>query len=385
MTSKTDFRKKIQKAKRIVFKFGTNVLTRDDGNIALSRIYSFIESIADLKKQGKEIIIVSSGAIGLGAKKLKMDKPSLVPLKQACAAVGQGRLMYIYEEGFDKFNITTAQVLLTEDDFSNRARYLSLRNALSELLELGVIPVINQNDTVSTSEVECFNSDGIKVCFGDNDKLSALVMSKMEADLLIILSDVNGLYDGDPRSDENVKIIPVVKEVTSEIEDLGFEASKKGRGGMKTKLEAMKLASRAGGFALIANGKQQGVIDKIFSGEELGTVFLPVKNLSGKKRWIGYASNVEGILQVNECAKKALLNKNASLLPIGTLKVKGHFSNGDVVGIIDESGEEFARGIMNYNDTDSKKIIGKHSDEIESILGHKNYDALITRDNIVFV
>lgn len=381
-----NIRKKITGAKRIVFKFGTNVLTRDDGNIALSRIYSFIESIADLKQQGKEIIIVTSGAVGLGVKKLKLDsKPTLVPLKQACAAVGQGRLMYIYEEGFDKFDITTAQVLLTEEDFSNRMRYLSLRNALNELLALGAIPVINQNDTVSTSEVECYNADGIKVCFGDNDKLSALVMSKLDADLLVILSDVQGLYDGDPRTNENVKVIPIIEEVTPEIEALGFEASKRGRGGMKTKLEAVKLASRSGGCALIANGKQPNIINRIFSGEELGTIFLPTEHLSSKKRWIGYATNITGAIKVNSGAKKALIEKHASLLAAGMVEVKNRFQSGDVVSLIDEQGHEFAKGIANYSNTECKKVIGKHSDEIEDILGHKNYDAVMTRNNIVIL
>lgn len=381
-----DIRKKIQKAQRIVFKFGTNVLSREDGSLSLSRIYSFIESIADLKKQGKEIIVVSSGAVGLGAQKLKIkEKPTLVSMKQACAAVGQGRLMYIYEEGFEKFNITTAQVLLTEEDFSVRYKYLSLRNTLQELISLGVIPIINQNDTVSSSEVECFNQDGVKVCFGDNDKLSALVMSKLDADLLVILSDVDGLYDGNPNTCENVKIIPLVKEITDQIEALGFEASKKGRGGMKTKLEAAKLAVRSGGFATIANGKQPDIINRIFKGEELGTIFLPFEHLSSRKRWIGYATNTNGTIQVNSGAKKALVQKEASLLPIGVVQVKNRFNLGDVVSILDEHGEEFAKGMVNYSSADCKKIAGKHSDEIEDTLGHKNHDALITRDNIVIL
>lgn len=293
--------------------------------------------------------------------------------------------MYIYEEGFDKFDVTTAQVLLTEEDFSVRYKYLSLRNTLQELLELGVIPIINQNDTVSTSEVECFNQDGIKVCFGDNDKLSALVMSKLDADLLIILSDVDGLYDGNPKIDNNVKIIPLVEEITDEIEALGFEASKRGRGGMKTKLEAAKLAVRSGGFAMIANGKQPEIISRIFKGEELGTIFMPVEHLSSKKRWIGYATNINGILKINSGAKKALIEKEASLLPVGVVEIKNRFNQGDVVSILDENNNEIAKGMVNYSSTDCRKIIGKHSDEIESILGHKNYDALLTRDNIVIL
>ena len=379
-------RNRIKEAKRIVFKFGTNVLTRDDGNIALARIYSFIESLSDLKKKNKEIIIVTSGAVGLGSKKLKLkSKPSIVSLKQACAAVGQGRLMYLYEEGFDKFDILTAQVLLTEDDFSIRKKYLNLRNTLNELLEHGVIPIINQNDTVCCSEIECFDSDGIKVCFGDNDKLAALVVSKLDADLLVILSDINGLFDHDPRTNPDAKLIPVIEEVTHEVEALGFEASKRGRGGMRTKLEAAKVVSRSGGIALIANGKLPNIIDRIFKGEELGTVFLPKEHLSSKKRWIGYATNITGKIKINSGAKRALIEKNASLLPAGIMEIKNKFNEGDVVSIIDEAGVEFAKGMVNYSSIDCKKIVGKQSNEIENILGHKNYDAVITRDNIVIL
>ena len=379
-------RDKINQAKRIVFKFGTNVLTRSDGDIALSRIYSFIESIADLKKQGKEVIIVTSGAVGLGVKKLKFDeKPTLVHLKQACAAIGQGQLTTIYEEGFDKFGITSAQILLTEEDFSNRRRYLSLRNTLNALLELDAIPIINQNDTVCSSELECFVSDDVKVCFGDNDKLSALVMSKLDADLLVILSDVDGLFDDNPNTNKDAKLISSVDNLTPDIEALGFEASKRGRGGMKTKLEAAKVVMHSGGMAIIANGKTPDIIEDIFSGKEVGTLFLPMENLSGKKRWIAYATNIIGKIKINNGAKRALIEKNASLLPSGILKINNYFKKGDVVSIVDMEDHEFAKGMVNYSSVDCKKIIGKQSDDIEEILGHKNYDAVITRDNIVIL
>lgn len=381
-----DFRKKLIQAQRIVFKLGTNVLTRDDGNLAMSRIYSFIESIADLKKQGKEIIIVTSGAVGIGAKKLGFcEKPELVTLKQACASVGQSQLMSIYEEGFNRFSIITAQLLITGEDFSNRKKYLNLRSTLNTLLEMNVIPIINENDSISTSELECYNLEGIKVCFGDNDKLSAIVMSKLDADMLIILSDVDGLYNDNPKTNTNAKVIPVVKEINKEIEALGFEASKKGRGGMKTKLEAAKVATHSGGFAVIINGKKENSIEKLFKGNEIGTIFLPVENLSCKKRWIAYSSNITGSVKVNNGAKQALINQNASLLAAGTTNILNTFKHGDVVSIIDEENIEFARGIINYSSIECKKIIGKKSDDIEKILGHKNYDAIITRDNIVIL
>jgi len=381
-----DHRENIKKAQRIIFKFGTGVLTRKDGNIALSRIYSFIESIADLKKQNKEIIIVTSGAVGLGAKRLRMEsKPTLATLRKACAAVGQGQLMSIYEEGFDKLSIVTSQVLLTDEDFSIRKRYLSLRNTLSTLLELGVIPIINENDTVSTHDLKFYRPDGTMVSFGDNDKLAALVMSKLGADLLILLSDIDGLYDDDPRINKNAKLIPVVNEFTPEVEALGFEASKRGRGGMKTKLEAAKIAVHSGGTAIIANGKNPDVIDKIFNAEEVGTIFLPIENLSSRKRWIAYATNVTGIVKVNDGAKKALVDNFASLLPSGMLDIKNSFRKGDVVSIITSDNKEFARGMVNYSSIDCKKLIGKRTEEIELILGYKENDEIIHRDNIVIL
>ena len=381
-----DFREKIKKANRIIFKFGTGVLTRDDGTIALSRIYSFIESIADLKKQNKQIIIVSSGAVGFGLKKLNMSsKPTVLVLKKACAAIGQGRLMYLYEEGFDKFSINTAQILLTNEDFSIRERYLTLRDTLNTLLELDVIPIINENDTISTSNIKNLKEDAGNVCFEDNDKLSALVMSKLDCDMLVILSDIDGLYDDDPRINKNAKVIPLVKEFTKEIESLGFEASKKGRGGMKTKLEAVKIAVHSGGLAIIANGKTNDIISKIFSGEETGTVFLPMEQLSSKKRWIAYATNVNGTVKVNAGAKNALINNFSSLLPSGIIEFKNKFEKGDVISIVDDENQEFARGVSNYSNIECKKIIGKQSNEIEEILGHKEYDEFINRDNIVIL
>lgn len=223
----------ISDAKRIVFKFGTNVLRNDDKEISLSRIYSFIEEISKLHYMGKEVIIVTSGAVGLGSKRLKVSSSESLAVKQACAAVGQCQLMSIYEDGFGKYSINTAQVLLTEDDFNNRVRYLSLSNVLNTLIDLRVIPIINQNDTVSSSELE---ESVYGVSFSDNDKLSALVAGKLDADLLVILSDVDGLYDDNPKENPNAKHIDEVHEITSEIENYGQNASLGGRGGMRSKI-----------------------------------------------------------------------------------------------------------------------------------------------------
>lgn len=379
--NQAQIRENLVKAKRIVFKFGTNVLRNDNGEISLSRIYSFIEELAELKRAGKEIIIVTSGAVGLGAKKLGVDSSESVAIKQACAAVGQCGLMSIYEDGFGKYGVTTAQILLTEEDFSQRKKYLSLNETLNTLVEIGALPVINQNDTVSTSELD-FYEDAFQTCFSDNDKLSALVASELGADLLVVLSDINGLYDDNPKENPDAKIIHVVEDVTEDIEKYAQNASKGGRGGMKTKLTAMKVVARSGGMALIANGKEHHIIKRIFNKEELGTVFLPTENLPNKKRWIAYATNIMGQLKVNEGAQKAIIEKESSLLPIGVTEIRGDFQKGEIVSILDVNDVEFARGMINYNCSDCRKILGEHSDNILKILGYKNYDAIITRDNI---
>ena len=374
------------KAKRIVVKLGTNVLRNDEGYVSLPRVYSFIEDIANLVKSGKEVIVITSGAVGLGKKRLGLEDTQGTALKQACAAIGQGKLMSIYENGFDTYGLTAAQILLTEDDFSVRERYLSLRTTLNKLLELGAIPVINQNDTVSTLDVALrYVKEDMQVCFSDNDKLSALVASELDADLLIILSDINGLYNDNPKTNPDAELIKSVKEVDDKILALASGVSDGGRGGMETKLKAARLVTRFGGKVLIANGKQPFIIKRIFEGEDLVTMFLPSnENLSDKKRWIGYATNIIGKIIVNKGAKEALLAEK-SLLPIGVVEVKNTFKKGDVISILDEENNEIARGIVNYDSDSCKKVIGCHSDNIAEILGFKNYDAIITRDNITIL
>ena len=374
------------KAKRIVVKLGTNVLRNDEGYVSLPRIYSFIENMASLVMAGKEVILITSGAVGLGKKRLNLQDTQGTALKQACAAIGQGKLMSIYEGGFEAYGLVAAQILLTEDDFSVRERYLSLRTTLNKLLELGAIPVINQNDTVSTRNVVL--RDGIEdmqVCFSDNDKLSALVASELDADLLIILSDIAGLYDDNPKTNKDAKLIKCVEKVDDSILALASGISSGGRGGMETKLKAARQVTRFGGKVLIANGKEPYVIRRIFEGEDLGTMFLPEnRSMSDKRRWIGYATNIIGKIVVNNGAKKALLAEK-SLLPIGVIDVINTFQKGDVISILDENKHEFARGIVNYDSNSCQKVIGHHSDNIAEILGFKNYDAIITRDNITLL
>jgi glutamate 5-kinase len=268
-------RQRVAAARRIVIKVGTNVLIRKDGSAAIGLVYGLVESAVNARHQGREIIIVSSGAIGLGAKRLGLKgSPSDLPLKQACAAVGQSRLMALYEHAFRNLDTVVAQVLLTEDDFLDETRYANLSNTLGKLLELGVVPIINENDTVSTLELNRPNGDGTHHIFGDNDKLSALVMTKVHADLLILLSDVDGIYTGDPDK-EGTHFIGEVPVITPEIAAYASGAKARGRGGMKTKIEAARLATEAGKLAIIANGRTPQVIERICAGEELGTVFLP--------------------------------------------------------------------------------------------------------------
>lgn len=379
-------RREFINAKRIVVKLGTNVLRNDEGYVSLPRVYTFIEDIANLVKSGKEVIVITSGAVGLGKKRLGLEDTQGTALKQACAAIGQGKLMSIYENGFETYGLIAAQILLTEDDFSVRERYLSLRTTMSKLLELGVIPVINQNDTVSTLDVALrYVKEDLQVCFSDNDKLSALVASELDADLLIILSDIDGLYSDNPKTNPNAELIKEVNKVDENILALASGVSDGGRGGMETKLKAAKLVTRFGGKVLIANGKQPFIIKRIFDGEDLGTMFLPSdENLSDKKRWIGYATNIIGKIVVNAGAKEALFAEK-SLLPIGVVEVINTFKKGDVVSILDEDKNEIARGIVNYDSESCNKVIGSHSDNIAEILGFKNYDAIITRDNITIL
>jgi glutamate 5-kinase len=377
-------RDRIRDAKRVVVKLGSNLFFNDAGAIALGRIFSFIEDIAAATVSGRQLIVVSSGAVALGADALKMKSATAsLAQKQAFAAIGQSRLMNLYEQGFAKYGLTAAQVLLTEDDFSSRQRYLNLRHTLMTLLDMGVIPVINENDTVSTSELEITDRSR---SFGDNDKLSALVMSKLEATLLVLLSDVDGLFTDNPRDNANAELIPQVQEITADIEALAGRKSGRGRGGMATKLQAARIAMNSGGLAVIANGLKPNILNRVFAGDEEGTLFIgKTGSLSEKRRWIAFASSVSGRIHINEGALDAITKKNASLLYAGVTRIENEFENGDVVSIVGPNGDEIARGIVNYSSTDAFKLIGKHSDDIARLATSKNYDAFITRNNIAFV
>src|SRR5215468_8085291 len=377
-------RERVQNAKRVVIKLGSSLFFNESGNVALGRIFSFIEDIAEARLSGRQVIVVSSGAVALGSNALKMKSSSaLLVQKQAFAAVGQSRLMNLYEQGFAKYGLTAAQVLLTEEDFSNRTRYLNLRNTLLTLLDMGVIPIINENDTVSTNELEVTERSP---SFGDNDKLSALVMSKLEAQALILLSDVDGLFTDNPRENPEAEFIPEVQEITADVEALAGRKSTRGRGGMATKLQAARIAMNSGGMAIIANGLKVGILGRVLSGEEEGTLFVgKAGSLSEKRRWIAFASSVSGRIYINEGALDAITKRNASLLYAGVTRIENEFERGDVVSIVGPDAKEIARGIVNYSSVDALKLIGKHSDEISRLATSKNYDAFITRNNIAFL
>jgi glutamate 5-kinase len=377
-------RPQVRNARRVVVKLGSGLFFHEDGRLALDRISGLVDELAAERLAGREIIIVSSGAVALGSNALRVKAHgALLVQKQAFAAVGQSRLMNFYEQALSMHGLVAAQVLLTEEDFSNRKRYLNLRNALLALLEMGVVPVINENDTVSTSELEVIDRNA---SFSDNDKLSALVMSKLEANLLVLLSDVDGLLTDDPRANPAAELILEVNDITPEITALAGQKSARGRGGMATKLQAARIAMNSGGMAVIANGLKPGVLGRTFAGEVEGTLFVGKSvTLSGKRRWIAFASTVAGRVHVNAGALDAIRQGNASLLCIGVTQIENHFERGDVVAIIGPDGREIARGIVNYSSMDATKLMGRHSDDIARLASTRNYDALMTRDNIAFL
>ena len=385
-----DRKRLLGEVRRLVVKVGTNVLTRETGELALGRTHGLVEDIVDLHRRGLQVIIVSSGAISMGMDRLKLtQKPADLPGLQACAAIGQIRLMAVYEQAFQSFGITAAQVLLTEDDFADRRRYLNLRNTLNRLLEDGVIPIVNENDTVSTSEIEARpESRGPgKDVFGDNDRLSALVMSKLAAGLLVLLSDVDGLYTDYSAKASNTKSsrpVSIVHELTPEIEALACQGTARGRGGMTGKLQSIKIALQAGGFAVIASGLEPGLLQRIVSGEEVGTLFMPQRRLGSRKRWLAHASSPTGKVMINAGAEEALVERWSSLLFAGVTRIEGGFQSGDVVIIASEDGGEIGRGQVNYGAREAQLLLGKRSDEIAKTTG-KGQEEFIHRDNMVIL
>ncbi len=377
-------RRALSGARRLVIKIGTNVLTRASGEMAIGHAHSLIEEIADLRREGRQVIVVSSGAISLGMHRLGLDaRPDNLPTLQACAAIGQIRLMAVYEHAFRHFGLHSAQVLLTEEDFSDRERYLNLRNTLERLLEHGVIPIVNENDTVSTSEIEPHVEEGARRrVFGDNDRLSALVMSKLEAGLLILLSDVGGLYPEYASGRQPTEPLSVVEELTSEITAMAETTTGRGRGGMMSKLRSIEVALEAGGMAVIASGTEPGILSRILAGESVGTLFLPRERKASRKRWLAHATNARGRVRLNAGAVSALRSGKSSLLFAGVTAVDGEFQKGDVVALLSETGEEIGRGRVNYGSGTAASLVGRRSDEIAAKTGERPAE-FIHRDNIV--
>ncbi|NLW09994.1 MAG: glutamate 5-kinase [Firmicutes bacterium] len=375
----TERKKVLEEAQRIVIKIGTSTLTRASGQLNHEFLSELVRQVAHEHKKGKEILIVTSGAVGAGLGKLNLHKkPTSLPERQAVAAIGQGLLMEVYEKLFAAHGITVAQILLTRDDMDNRRRYLNARNTLLQLITgYKAVPVINENDTVATEELE--------LRFGDNDTLSALVASLVGADLLLILSDVGGLYTGDPRREKEVSLIPVVKEITPEIQAMAGEAGTLfGSGGMQTKIEAARIVTRSGIAMILASGEEPRVIERIIAGEELGTIFLPAQEtLLGRKRWIAFAGQPRGEIVIDPGAVEALVTHKKSLLPSGVVDVKGRFELGDLVRIVDEGNREVARGLSNFSADEVRKIMGGKTRTIAQILGYKTYDEVVHRNNLV--
>lgn len=371
-------REHIKTTKRCVIKIGSALLTNNGDGLNVAGIAAWSKQISELRKSGIEIVLVSSGAVAEGMCRLGLTiRPESVHELQAAAAVGQMGLIQSYESAFSKYDLHTAQILLTHDDLSNRQRYLNARNTVQSLLELGVIPIINENDTVVTEEI----------CFGDNDTLAALVANLIEADYLLILTDQNGLFDRNPREHDDAKLIP---EASADDNSLSVMAEGGagtfGRGGMATKISAAKLAARSGTSTLIAAGKENDVIQRLFSGEELGTLlYAEQTHDAARKQWLAGHLQIHGTLTLDDGAVKKLCESGSSLLAVGVSNVQGDFSRGEIVSCITTTGKEIARGLVNYNSNDAAKIKGKASSDIESILGYVDDAELIHRDNLVLI
>ncbi|MBU1398379.1 MAG: glutamate 5-kinase, partial [Proteobacteria bacterium] len=369
-----DDRKLVASSKRVVVKIGSNVLTEDHG-LNIKVIGSISRQISLLMDKGTEVILVSSGAMASGLRKIGLRKrPDEIPKRQAVAAVGQAGLIMEYEKAFEKFDKKVAQILLTSEDLSNRKRYLNARNTIYTLLSWKIVPIINENDTVAVEEIK----------FGDNDNLAAMIAILMDADVLVTLTDIEGLYTKDPRNNPDAELIPVVNTIKKSIEKMaGSIPGTLGTGGMLTKIRAAKKVTAAGIPMIIAKGEKPGILTRLFEGEEHGTFFVPGKErLSRKKCWLAFSLKPQGIIIIDDGAVNAIVEKGKSLLPGGIIKVKGEFGKGSPVEFSNADNEVIGVGLVNYSAADIKKIKGLKTDRIKEKLGHKPYDEVIHRDNL---
>ena len=365
----------LKHVKRVVIKIGSGVIT-DDNGLNTDRIESLCEDVISLYDKGFEVVIVSSGAVSAGKGDLGISgRPETIPLQQAAAAIGQSRLMRAYKDTFRARGKKVAQILLTRDDLANRRRFLNARNTLMTLLEHGVIAVVNENDSVVIDEIR----------FGDNDNLSAMTTNLVEASLLVIVSDVDGLFDGNPHTDRDAKLIPLVERVDTSIEQMAGESvTSIGTGGMASKIKAAKRATLYGVGVAIVNGRTEKVLSRLLDGEELGTYFLPASNrMTARKHWIAFTKKPRGKMFLDAGACRALVERGKSLLPSGISSIEGTFDRGDAVRICDSDGNELAKGVTNYSQAELKLLLGKKTTEIEKILGYKYGDEIVHRDNLV--
>ncbi|QCU89456.1 glutamate 5-kinase [Thiomicrorhabdus sediminis] len=369
-------RSELKNTKRWVVKIGSALLTNDGQGLNKEALAHWVEQIVELKSQGVEVVIVSSGSVAEGMKRLGWStRPKVLNELQAAASVGQMGLIQAYESKFAKYDIHTAQILMTHDDLSNRKRYLNVKGTVETLLEYGVVPIINENDTVVTDEIR----------FGDNDTLAALTANLISADVLVILTDQQGLYDDNPRTNPQAQLISEAQVSRKDIEAMASpEGGALGKGGMYTKVMAAKRAARSGTATMIASGREAGILTKLYSGQSFGTLLVPdLEPLSARRQWLAGHLQAKGQLVLDAGAVKVLQASGKSLLPIGVKTLNGEFQRGEMVVCVDEQGMEIARGLANYSAVESLKIIGKPSNQIEEILGFVEDESLIHRDNLV--
>jgi len=362
--------------KRVAVKVGSRVLTSPENGLDMELIGRLVDDIAYLHNRDLQVLLISSGAIIAGLKDLRIGaRPVNLPLKQAAAAVGQVKLVNSYALFFQKYSIPTAQILLTRDDLQTRLRYLNARNTLLRLLDKGAIPIINENDTVAVEEIK----------FGDNDTLAALVALMMDVDMLIILTDIDGLYTDIPAKTKGAEMISYVEKITHSVERIATSKGS-GEGGMETKIKSAKMVTESGIPAVIANGRKSRILRRIISGEDVGTFFFSQQQKRRERKcWIAFTLKPKGEIVVDRGAEDALKEKGKSLLPSGVVSVRGKFHAGDAVSILDKIHKEFARGLSNYSHEEIAMIKGLKSSEIKDVLGYKGYDEVIHRDNLVIL
>ena len=371
----TGVRQRLAAARRVVVKVGTSSLTSPDGNLDAGKLDSLADELARAQGGGRELILVSSGAVAAGRGRLGLhERPALLPQQQAAAAVGQGLLMHAYEQAFGRRGVVVAQVLLTREDVARRERYLNARNTFLQLLRWGCLPIVNENDTVAVEELR----------FGDNDTLSALVATLVGADALMILTDVDGLYSADPHHDPEATLLGEVAAITPELlaAAAGPGDPNRGRGGMRTKLEAARIATACGTTVVLAASRPD-VLGEVLEGKAIGTVFAPRAFQPAWKRWIVGHDRPHGRIVVDGGAQVALLEEGKSLLAAGVVRVEGSFARGALVQVVNESGRELARGLTNYSAAEIAAIKGVHTADIERVLGRRDFDEVIHRDNLV--